>query len=690
MEDTDPNTGKPFATSDPDRPTTDQNNSVSTRDVGKAEEEPERGNWTGKLDFLLSCIGYAVGLGNVWRFPYLCYRNGGGAFLVPYVIMLLVAGLPLFFLELCVGQFSSQGPVTAWALSPLFMGIGWAMILISAMVCTYYNVIIMYAVYYMFVSFVNLDDELPWQKCGKAWNTDKCRDEPYPDLSSMNETMKVNATLGLKDQTCLSNILGTLSTLLNQTFTSVSQLNSTVLADHTEDCDIKFATASSEYWNRYVLRVHESDGLEDIGSVSLKNVLCLLICWLFIFFCLMKGVKSSGKVVYFTATFPYVVLLILLIRGVTLPGYYKGIEFYIFPKWELLKNPKVWGDAATQIFYSLGPAFGGLLTMASYNKFNNNCLRDAVIVSFINCGTSVFAGFAIFSLLGYISHTTNVPIDKVADSGPGLAFIAYPEGIAKLPSPPIFAFLFFFMLFTLGLDSQFAMMETVISGITDVFPRQLRSRKALFTFFCCMVGFVLGIPQTCKGGIYLLTLVDWYSGSYNLMIVSFVEIVGIIYVYGINNFRQDIELMLGKKSPIVWAYFYTMWFVVTPLAIFFIVIMMAINYSPAVLGDYTFPPFAEAIGWMMVLAPLMLIIIGAIVQIVRKGGVSAAIKSEPHWGPSADKDRKGPRYAPIQNLQAVPGGNGHFPSNVGYNSDKGNLYMVGQDNKGMNPDAERL
>lgn len=580
----------------------------------------------------------------------MCFRNGGGAFLIPYSIMLFIAGIPLFFLELSFGQFSSQGPITAWAVNPMFMGVGAGMLIISGIVSVYYNILIMYAIYYMMVSFISLDTQLPWQSCDPEWATPLCRHDPYPDFNSINnETERQYEALRLKDNDCLNKLIndGNLSYTGLNLLTYVD-IPSDVLIENTTSCNLDLKVPSEEFWERFVLRLHESDGLDDLGGVSLKLVVCLILAWSVIFFCIIKGVKSSGKVVYFTATFPYFVLTALLIRGLTLDGHEKGIEFYMTANWDKLLEPKVWGDAATQIFYSLGPGWGGLLTFASYNHFKNNTARDTFIVALINCGTSVYAGFAVFSILGFMATQLNREVSDVVDAGPGLAFIAYPEGIARMPIAPLWAFLFFFMLFTLGLDSQFAMMESVISGCVDLFPTVLRPRKRLFTFFCCVVGLLLGIPQVTKGGIYLLTLSDWYAGSYNIMLLTLGEVIGLCFVYGVNNFRKDIEMMLGKKSFVYWIYWYVTWCFLTPVSIVFIVIMSAIGYSPAYYGDYVFPDWAQALGWMMVVAPLVTVIGVMIVQVIIKG-FPKAYQSQPHWGPALDEDRaKDPaRYRPL-------------------------------------------
>ncbi|XP_029641283.2 sodium-dependent neutral amino acid transporter B(0)AT3-like isoform X1 [Octopus sinensis] len=491
-----------------------------------------RDSWDNKVQYLLAAIGLAVGLGNVWRFPYLAQKNGGGAFLLPYVIMLFVEGLPIFFLEVALGQRMRRGPVGTWdQISPYLTGIGYSCIMVSYIVCIYYNTIISWCLYYFALSFRS---ELLWAKCP-------------------NETAA------------------------------------------SKECNL--AGPSAYFWYRSTLDV--SSSIEESGSLQLHLELCLFFAWLIVFLCMIKGIQSSGKVIYFTATFPYVVLIIFFFRGVTLSNFYVGLKHLFIPKFEKLANPQVWLEAATQIFYSLSLGFGGLMAMSSYNPLRNNCYKDTFIVVFVNCGTSVFAGIVIFSILGFKAYksfedcqsrlmevtknmTKEAPftcdLDKELENtagGPGLAFIAFTEAINQFPVSPLWAILFFLMLLALGLDSMFGTLECITTLVTDSgkYPF-LRQNRFFIPAVLCLTSFLISLSFAAQSGSYTFVLFDEFTGGLPLLFIAFAEVMSVSYIYGLSKFADDIHVMVGTRPSYFWL---IMWKYISPLVMMIILLASLIK-----------------------------------------------------------------------------------------------------------------
>uniref|UniRef100_A0A7N8XFR8 Transporter n=1 Tax=Mastacembelus armatus TaxID=205130 RepID=A0A7N8XFR8_9TELE len=434
-----------------------------------------RGQWGSKAEFLLAVAGQIIGLGNVWRFPYLCYKNGGGVFFVPYLLFLVLCGIPLFLLETSLGQYTSLGGVSAWrTICPLFGGLGYASQVIILHGCVYYIIILAWALFYLSYSF---QAELPWSHCNNTWNTGQLRQE-IRSFSQCNKRLLCQ-TLSLLSVYCPA-----------ETCVQFEHHNQTT---HVSSLPENATSPVMEFWEREALRL--SSSLDELGPISWKLALCLAIVWLTCYFCVWKGVKSTGKVVYLTATFPYVMLFVLLVRGVTLPGAAQGIIYYLKPNHTRLADPQVWMDAGTQIFFSYGICLGSLTALGSYNKYNNDCYKDSFFLCLLNSSTSFLAGFAIFSVLGFMAEEQGVDISTVAQSGPGLAFIAYPRAVAMMPLPQLWAVCFFLMIIMLGLDTQFVSLEALMTSITDLYPHLIRRghRRELLLLFICIVCFLIGL-----------------------------------------------------------------------------------------------------------------------------------------------------------------------------------------------------
>ncbi|XP_007887680.1 sodium-dependent noradrenaline transporter [Callorhinchus milii] len=535
--------------------------STEDKDVGREV-------WGKKIDFLLSVVGFAVDLANVWRFPFLCYKNGGGAFLIPYLFFLLIAGMPLFYMELALGQYNREGAATVWKICPIFKGVGYAVILIALYVGFYYNVIIAWSLYYLISSFTM---DLPWANCNNVWNTQNCTD---PKL--LNDSIFGNITKYSKHK----------------------------------------ITPAAEYYERGVLNLHESAGIHNLGSPRWQLSLCLFVVVIVIYFSIWKGVKTSGKVVWITATMPYMVLFVLLIRGITLPGAMNGIKAYLSIDLDRLKEARVWIDAASQIFYSLGAGFGVLIAFASYNKFNNNCYRDAILTSSINCVTSFFSGFAIFSVLGYMAFKHGVDIAEVATDGPGLVFVIYPEAISTLPGSTFWAIMFFIMLLTLGIDSSMGGMEAVVTGITDDF-KILKKHRKLFSFATAAVTFLAALVCITNGGIYVFTMLDQFAAGTSILFGVLIEAIGVSWFYGVDRFSEDIERMMGSKPGLYWR---ICWKFVSPAFLLFVVIVSIVKFKPLTYDEYVFPNWANLIGWGVAMSSMLLVPVYAIYKLLSVPG----------------------------------------------------------------------
>ncbi|XP_021339837.1 sodium- and chloride-dependent GABA transporter 3-like, partial [Mizuhopecten yessoensis] len=291
-----------------------------------------------------------------------------------------------------------------------------------------------------------------------------------------------------------------------------------------------------------------SSGIEQLGGMPWHLPVCFLAAWTLVTICLIKGIKSMGKVVYVTATLPYILLTIILIRAIFLPGAIDGILFYLTPDFSKLREPQVWIEAALQVFYSLCPCWGQLITMASYNKFHNNCYRDSVILTCISEGTSIYGGFVVFAVIGYMAHNANLPIATVVKSGPGLGFVVYPEALSTLPLPNLWSVLFFLMLLSVALDSEFACVEVVVAAITNHF-RVLRKRQVLVVVTVCLVYFLLGLIFCTQAGIYFYQLFDWYV-AVSIPVFGLIECLIFGWIYGAERFSRDIEMMIGRGVPV--------------------------------------------------------------------------------------------------------------------------------------------
>lgn len=495
-------------------------------------ESEARGQWGSRIGFVLAAIGSAVGLGNIWRFPYLTYKNGGGAFLIPYLIAVLTVGIPLIMLEVSLGH-KSQGsaPVAFSKADKRFSWLGWWQPLNSLVILVYYSVIIGWALNYIVFSFT------------QAWGSDT-------------------------------------NSFIYKSFLGITS------------------------------------GPFDIGGIRWPIFIAMTVIWFLNWFIVYSGVQSgierANKIMM---PLLFLMMLVLMIRGVTLPGAAVGLEQYLHPDFSKILNAQVWIDAFGQAFFSLSVAMGVYCAYGSYLPRKSDITNNAFITGFADTGFAFLSGLAVFSILGFMSTQSGVPFTEVVTQSIGLAFVAFPQGIGMMPVVPwLFGLLFFGCLLFGGLTSSISMVESFSAGIID---KTGYNRKAVVTW-TCFLGWLVSMVFATGAGLYILDIVDHFINAYGVVLAGLAEAVAIGWFLGPEKLRQHFNAISDFRIGPWWDFLIKYW---APLIM---IVMGLVNFAAEIQKPYEGYPFLALflLGWLVV--ALVLVVAFLLTKMKPKGSVTTS------------------------------------------------------------------
>ena len=407
--------------------------------------------------------------------------------------------------------------------------------------------------------------------------------------------------------------------------------------------------SSEEYFFNHVLGLG-GDSLRGFGNLRWDVTLCLLTAWLLVAVCISRGITAVGRILHFTVIFPYFALIMLLIPTVFHDGVSEGLQFYGSFNISVLQSPKLWSDTASQIFFSLGISHGDLMTLASFNRLRNNCVRDSLFVVVINTLTSVLSVLVVYAVLGVTAKRLGRGVDNVRGPGLGLAFVTFPEALLYTPYPMAFSVLFFVMLITLGLDSQFVEVEMLAVALVDEWPA-LRPRRQWVSAGVCAILFTANLCFCLDGGVRVFALFNHYAFSFSPFAVALLEVVAVGWAFGaerlLNLMRQDMAIPMSAAVRLYWLL--TWRYLVPAVLVTLLGITFAFHgratFTAAGQTVLTFHQWEDDIGLVLMFSPVVLVLLVMVMVIVKQKRSGAPLRdvvsSTADWG-AARRVKRGP------------------------------------------------
>ncbi|XP_050421694.1 sodium-dependent nutrient amino acid transporter 1-like isoform X2 [Adelges cooleyi] len=507
---------------------------------------------------LLMTISLSISLANIIRLPRMVYLYGGGTFLVSYLAVALVFGVPLIFLEITLGQFCQQGTTKLWRAVPLLKGVGFVKVLASMLLAAYYPIIMALSVFYGTRSIIG---SIPFPECGNAINF-------YGSI--------VN-----KGEECLQ-----------QTFLMPPHMN----------------------WQWIVM-----------------DVSFILIVWIVVAISLIKNSKSYRTAALLVVPVTFVALAILLARGLNADR--RGLEILLEIRWDHLLTLDIWYHAVVQFLFTTHLGFGNITTCAGRLYSKSNPFWTSVLLTL----SSVIVGVCSVSIVTmwiYDMQKAGAVMSPTAALSEVWFLTFVYEMAAKGVISNLWATLVYVLVFLSGFLSLIAATYTAVVGLSV--ETKEKWKWWILTCTVCFIGFLVGVLCLLPENLQAVHLLDEYVVARMVVTSTVLELIGFVWIYGLESLSNDFEFVLGYKLCFLWK---TIW-IGTPV-LFTVLEIWSLFVMPLSLSEHSSHDsmWLYVIGWLIYLFTWSLILGLAVWQISAQVDYNVSqkflstVKPSRNWGP---------------------------------------------------------
>lgn len=487
----------------------------------------ERAQWKSRLGFVLAAAGSAVGLGNIWKFPYITGENGGGLFVLIYLVCILLVGLPIMMAEIMIGRAGQRQPIGAFehlhgGKTP-WSGIGWMGVVAGFIILSFYIVVAGWAMDYTLKSIVNFTT--PIEKSAAAESERFIAATSLEELKGFLSERMVQSQLAPERSLLMRGLTKKDNEYYARYQTAIEGLEDgeeakrRLLMDEEMQRHVSKVQAVEKQVaeKRELVAANVAKELDSLGEAELlervktakrrelilsKMTTTFLgtatngwqsLMWATLFMVITVGVIAGGiasgieRACRILMPTLFALICTMVVYGMFQPGFPAAISFVFSPDASKLKASGVL-EALGHAFFTLSLGMGAMMTYGSYQAGKTGLFQESVMISLLDTVIALLACLMIFPI--------TFSYGQEPAAGPGLVFMSMPLAFAEIGAGGmLLSILFFGLLFFAALTSAISLLEVVASYLID--QKQWSRPTAAWT--TGMVILVVAIPTAFSG-----------------------------------------------------------------------------------------------------------------------------------------------------------------------------------------------